>query len=208
MKTAMGKIALTALLLVAAMPATAGVQYFVNIDTSSLSGTDGAIYLQFGGGLNPDLASIQIATFAVGAPGTLLSVPAPIANGGVSGSLSSLPLIMDNSGGLNDYLHFLTYGPNLFFTVDFLLPNVLVGQSGSQLSFGLTASDGLTPVLTQDPAGYIGLISYDTTKTFSVDTLGNDAIESITTAAPEPATALTIAGALAALFAIRRRRLS
>ena len=214
----MGKIARMAAMLIAAMLIAAaplcwgGTLYEVAIDTSSQTGVSGGIYFQFNGGLNPDLASIQIETFSIGAPGGLVGVPAPVFNGGVTGSLDALPLVMDNSGGNNDYLHYLTFGSNVFFIVDFLLPPALTGDSGSAFSFGLTASDGLTPVLTLDDSGFIGQISYDTSGIFTTTTLGNDSIETITSASapasvPEPGTGWLIAGALsAACVCLRRHR--
>jgi len=194
------------LLSLAAPLGSAGVVYSVAIDTSSESGVSGGIYFQFNGGLNPDLASIQIDTFLIGAPGGLTATPAPVADGGVTGSLDSLPLTIDNSGGNNDYLHYLTFGSDIFFTVDFLLPPVLTGDSGSTFSFGLTASDGITPVLTLDASGFIGQISYDTNGVFTTTTLGNDSIETITSAVPEPGTGFLLACALSAVSIRLRRR--
>src|SRR5262249_55222192 len=91
----------------------AGMVYNVFIDTSSQSGNNGAIYFQFAGGLNPGPASISITMFSVGAPGFLSALPAPFSDGGATGSLDALPLTIDNSGGLNDYEHFLVYGSSL-----------------------------------------------------------------------------------------------
>jgi hypothetical protein len=190
-----------------AMLSQAGV-YQIAIDTSSQSGVNGAIYLQFNGGLNADLASVSITSFSIGAPGGLNALPPGFSDGGVTGSLDALPLVIDNSGGLNDYLHYLTFGANLVFVADIEFPAVLTGDSGSTFSFGLTADDGQTPVLTVDPSGFVGQISYDTTGAFSVSTLANDSIETISTnALPEPGTGLLIAGALAAgVMSLRRRR--
>lgn len=196
------------LFLFAASVCLANQIYDVTIDTSSLSqGSLGAIYFQFNGGLNPDPASISITKFTVGAPGGLTSTPAPFTDSptAVTGSLDSLPLTIDNSTGLNDYEHYLTYGPNVFFEVVFNLPATLTGDSGSLFGFGLTSDDGLTPVLTQDPSGFNGEISYDQTGAFTVDTLQNDSIETIVPAVPEPATGLLLASALALCWRFRRR---
>jgi hypothetical protein len=196
-----------AMLFLAAPLCSAGVVYSVTIDTSAQSGLSGAIYLQFNGGLNPDLASIQINAFSVGAPGGLVVAPPPEANGGVTGGLASLPLTIDNSGGNNDYLHYLTFGSNIFFTVDFLLPPTLTGDSGSAFSFGLTQSDGLTPVLTTDLSGLIGQVSFEPSGVFTTTTLGNDSIESITPAdAPEPATTWLLLAGVLSIAGLRLRR--
>lgn len=199
-------VSMAVVLLLAAPLVSAGIVYDVAIDTSSLSGVSGGIYFQFNGGLNPDPASIQIDTFLIGAPGGLVPTPVPVTDGGVTGSLDLLPLAIDNSGALNDYLHYLTFGSDIFFTVDFLLPPVLTGDSGSTFSFGLTASDGITPVLTQDPSGFNGQISYDTNGVFTTTTLGNDSIETITSVVPEPGTGFLLACALSAVCVRLRRR--
>ena len=161
--------------------------YDVAIDTSSQSGNSGAIYFQFAPGLNADLATVTIDSFSIDAPGGLVDAPPPFSDGNVLGSLDSLPLTIDNSQGLNDYEHYLTYGSTLTFHVTFDLPGVLTGQSGSEFLWQLTAADGITPVLTLDDSGNIGTIAYDTSGNFTVDTLGNDAVESITNTTPEPA---------------------
>ena len=184
------------------------VVYNVFIDTSSQSGNSGAIYFQFAGGLNADLASVTIDPFSIGAPGALSAAPAPFSDGGVTGSLDSLPLTIDNSGGLNDYEHYLTYGSNLRFQVTFNLPSVLTGSSGSELLWQLTADDGITPILTQDGSGNIGTISYDTSAAFTVDKLGNDGIETIGAQVPEPASLslAALATLLLGVASLSRRR--
>lgn len=164
------------------------VPYNVTIDTSSQAGNNGAIYFSFAGGLNADPASITIQTFSIAAPGGLSATPPPFQDGGVTGSLDSLPLTIDNSSGLNDYEHYLVYGPTVSFRVLFNLPTVLTGNSGSQLVWQLTAADGITPVLTNDNSGNIGTIFYDNTGAFTSSTLGNSTIETIAGTVPEPST--------------------
>ena len=200
------KLNVFAALFLLASVCQAGTVYRIAIDTSSQSGVNGGIYFQFNGGLNPDAASVAITSFSIGAPGGLNLSPAPVANGGVSGSLDALPLVIDNSAGNNDYLHYLTFGADLVFLAEIAFPAVLTGDSGSAFSFGLTADDGITPVLTMDPNGFSGQISYDTSGAFTVSTLGNDSIETITAvteAVPEPETGLLLAGALAAAAIVR-----
>lgn len=183
--------------------------YKVTIDTSSQSGNNGAIYFQFAGGLNPDLASVSVTAFSIGSPGGLSSTPAPFFDGDVTGSLDVLPLTINNSNALNDYEHYLVFGSSITFQVSFNLPPVLTGQSGSELLWQLTSSDGLTPILTVDNSGNIGQISYDTKGVFTTDTLGNGAIETIavpTSPLPEPATGL-LALIGAGCFLVRRTRI-
>jgi hypothetical protein len=175
-------------LLAFAASADSIIGYGVAIDTSSQSGNSGAIYFQFAPGLNADLATVAIDGFSISAPGGLVGTPAAFSDGNVLGSLDSLPLTIDNSQALNDYEHYLTYGSTLTFHVTFDLPDVLAGQSGSEFLWQLTAADGITPVLTQDDSGNMGTIAYDTSGSFTVDTLGNDAVETVVSTTPEPAT--------------------
>jgi hypothetical protein len=162
--------------------------YSIHINTSTLTGTDGAIYFQFAPGLNSDLASVSIAPFSIDPPGALTGTPAT--DGGVTGSLTSLPLVIDNSGGLNDYLQFLTFGSTISFNVAFNLPAHLVGDAGSAFVFALTATDGITPLLTLDPSGNLGQISYELDGTFTATSLA--AAATIGSAVPEPAFAVPV----------------
>lgn len=205
----LGRVTAVLLTLASAASADTLVGYTVNVDTSSQSGNNGAIYFQFAPGLNADYATVAIDGFSLGAPGQLVASPAPFSDGNVTGSLDSLPLTIDNSQALNDYEHYLIYGSNLTFHVTFDLPNTLTGQSGSELLWQLTAADGITPVLTQDQSGNLGTISYDQTGAFTTDTLGNDAIETIASSTPEPATAALYAiGALLLGWRVRAQRQS
>ena len=187
-----GKILLV--LLALTLSCFADTVYDVSIDTSSIAGSDGGLYLQFNPGLAADPASISIDSLNLGG-GSLLSSPAPIFDGGSqtsSSSLSSLPLVIDNRASLNDFEQFLQFGTSLDFQVTFHLPSTLSGQSGSIFNFETDAFDpntsSISPILTGDPSGFIGSISFDQNGAFSMDTLGNDAVLSIrpVSEVPEP----------------------
>ena len=196
------KPALFGLLALAAQAAFASDIYFVTVDTSSVSGTAGAVYLQFTPGLNADLAMVAVTDFLIAPTGGLTGIP--ITNGDVSGSLSSPPLVLTNTDGLNDYLNFLTFGDSMSFQLEFAWTAPLVGDAGSQFSFGLTASDGLSPILTTDPNGFAGTISYDNTGLFTVTTFSEET--TIESAVPEPASMSLCLGAALAWFVPRMRR--
>jgi hypothetical protein len=160
---------LMACLIGAVLVSVAGAASFtVAVDTSTISGTDGGIYFQFNPGLNADLASLTISGFTLPSPGVVSFVP-PTMDGGVSGALPGT-VTMDNSGLLNDYLQFLTFGPSLSFIVNFNLPSPLTGESGSEFLFGLTSADGQSFILTEDPSGFLGSISYDQLGAFTAST--------------------------------------
>jgi hypothetical protein len=55
---------------------------------------------------------------------------------------------MSNSSGLNDYLHFLTFGDTISFRAEFFLPAPLVGDSAfsvTPLADGVTITNALIP---------------------------------------------------------------
>jgi hypothetical protein len=189
------------LLILVPVLACAGPVYAVDIDTSLYFGTTGAIYLQFNPGLNSDTATASIPQFDIPS-GALLSNPSPLFSPGVLGQLDALPLVIPNSGGNNDYLHYLTYGNSVHFLVELDFPLALIGDSGSMFSFGLTSDDGLSPILTQDPSGFLGQIGYDITGAISVIPLSEAA--TITSAVPEPSGLALCAAGL--VFALRRHR--
>jgi hypothetical protein len=180
------------------------IVYDISIDTSSVSGNDGAIYFQFSPGLNADFASVSITSFGITAPGVLKGIP-PITDGGVTGALNNLPLTIDNSGGLNDYLHFVSFGNSLLFEVQFNLPGTLKGDSGSEFGFGLTASDGVSPILTLDPNGFIGSISYDKQGAFAATPLSSVGTIVPVSAVPEPESAPLLISCLVVLGLLFRR---
>lgn len=198
---------LLALCLASVATVFAGPVSIVTIDTSSLSGTTGAIYFQFAGGLNPDPASVSISNFSMDAPGALdPAAPGtnPLTDGGVSGSLLAPPLIIDNSGGLNDYTHFLTFGSHISFQVGLNFPTPLVGDSGSDFLFAVTGPDGITPLLVSSPSDYfLGDIGYDLNGVVTATALLPAA--QITSAVPEPSYGVGIFVLLLAVFLVHRR---
>jgi hypothetical protein len=181
-------LVLTALMIALAGSASAGsVSFEVTIDTSSVAGA-GGIYLSFAPGLNADPASVSITDFS---PSAGLAGSPAFTDGGVSGSLDTNELSFTNYlFQLNDYGENVTFGSALSFEVTFQLPDILTGDSGSELDIQLTQSDLETPLLTEDPSGNIAEISYDQNGNFTENATSDFA--SITpvsgSATPEPAT--------------------
>ncbi len=141
----------------------------------------------------------SISDFVISPTGSLLSTPptaaqnngfstSPTIDGDVTGALDALPLVIGNTSGLNDYLHFMIFGDSIDFRVGITHPDTLTGDSGSAFLFGLTSDDGLSPILTQDPSGFLGQIAYDQTGQFSVDQLSDFATITGVSEVPEPST--------------------
>lgn len=187
-----------------AISALAGPVYQVAVDTSTLAGTNGAIYLQFNPGSGS--ASVIVNPFSVGtgvllAAGGVGSLPAG-GSGDFSGSLDPPPLTLTNTFGLNDYLQYLTLGDLVSFTLNF---NVTSPASGV-FSFAVTADDGLTPLLTPsgDPSAYyLGDISFDEQGAFTKNVYSPDVATVTNADIPEPG-ALSLTALGLALFSRRR----
>jgi hypothetical protein len=186
--------------------ASAGsVSFEVTIDTSSVAGA-GGIYLSFAPGLNADPASVSITDFS---PSAGLSGSSAFTDGGVTGSLDTNDLSLTNYlSQLNDYGENVTFDSTLSFEVTFQLPDILTGDSGSELDIQLTESDLATPLLTEDPSGNIAEISYDQNGNFTENATSSYA--SITpvgaSATPEPATGGSAAMAALAALGLWYRR--
>ncbi len=198
---------MTRLILLAALAAGAAmadVVYIVNVDTSSIAGTTGAIEFQFNPGFNSLPATAQVQQFQ--SDGTLGTAFPSIGN--VTGTLPTT-LTFVNDPTLNDYFQEFTFGNSLTFQV------VLGGDginapdgisSGSGFAYALWADTAASaPALaTSDPFGSAGQIVFDSNGSVAAQSFIGEA--SITPA-PEPGTTvLFAAGGLFLLVARRRRR--
>jgi hypothetical protein len=200
--------AAAALLTAASTLAQADVMFSVDINTSSLMGEGGGIYLQFDPGLNADRASVSVANFSA-APGALDPASAlNFTDGGASGSLDGNNLTISNTFALNDYGEALTFGSKITLLVDLNIPATLTGDSGSEFLIQVTGPDLLTPLLTADPSGNLVTMSYDTTGALSVLSTNPDAAKvSAVSAVPEPGGFVLLGSLLVLLLLVGRRRI-
>ena len=212
MQTTSRSILVVAMLAAFGSTAAADVvtSFNISIDTSSLNGTIGGIYMSFTPGFDSDPASVAISGFdpAAGLPGG----PA-LTHGGVTGTLDTADLVFTNYlYQLNDYGELVTFTNTLTLQVTFDLPDTLNGGSGSEFDLGLTLGDLSTPVLTTDPSGNIIAIPYDLNGAFSPASTSPSATVTPAGAAPtpEPGTffLLPLIGIGFFLRAIKRRPVS
>jgi len=144
--------------------------YLVTVDTSSVSGQQGTIDLQFNAGaLTTQNACVNVSYLT----GATLGPPSSTA-GGVTGTLASTLTINNGNGGcssattytastVNDYNQPITFGNTLSFYLTLNGPGVTApagnsnGNSGS--SFGVDFTITGSPALTGDPSNYAGTIS-------------------------------------------------
>lgn len=171
-----GILALTAL-----SPAAFGQStgYLVTVDTTSVTGQQGTIDLQFNAGaLTTQNACVTISNFAT--DGTLGSPSST--TGSVTGTLATSLTINNGNGGcttpttysastFNDYSQPITFGNTLSFFVTLAGPGVTNpagnnnGSSGSSLGVDFTI--GGSPALTGDPSNFAGTITLNPDGTVS-----------------------------------------
>jgi hypothetical protein len=185
--------------LFAAATASAGPFYLVNVDTSSLAGTHGAIDFNFvQGGMFTQAASVDIVNFSSdGTQGT------PSTIGDVSGTLPSTVTI-DNTAGLNDYFTDFLFGNTLSFRLVFYGPAVDTpdgfATSGSSFAFSLFSdAAGTAPALTNDSVnGYAFTTDVNLDGSTTLTNYSNETTADLVT--PEPFT-LPLVGAPLILLA-------
>jgi hypothetical protein len=191
----------------ASIASAAPITYNVAIDTSSISGTAGALDFNFNPGpLVTQAASLQILNFT--SDGTLAG--SPVLTGDVAGALPAT-VTFDNGTPFNDYFEGFTFASALSFDVSLFGPALSApdgtSTSGSTFAFSMFSDPaGTIPVLTSDKTNGFAL-------TVSVNLDGSTTLTSFVStgpSVPEPdslalvATGLTIT--LGALFLRARIR--
>jgi hypothetical protein len=182
---------LSAFFVAALLPgvAAASTVYTVTANTSSISGQDGFLDLQF----EPGPAATNLATATVTGfttNGTLTG--AATLTGDVTGQLPAT-LNFDSQTVFNDYFQETTFGSLETFTITLSGPTP-AGGGPSAFNIGFYAADGSTPLLTDSPDGNAGQITLNADGTTSVQTFptvnGGQPVLTIASAVavvPEPA---------------------
>jgi hypothetical protein len=167
---------------------SAKADFLVTVDTSSISGTQGFIDLEFNPGIAPFLAAAATvtnfstdATFLSSLNGTSATTDGDVTQTWTNTSPinPSTPLIINNTNVLNDLYAPVTYGSTISFDVAFSGPAITSPNSNDNgSSFGFVLYDGnFNPLLTTDLNGTVATINLNpdgstTTQTFQ-DSNGN-----------------------------------
>jgi len=200
------------------------IQYAVTVDTSSQNGNYGYIDLQFNpSGLPTQTAFADVTNFSTdGTLETFSSDPNDGAFGDVSGTLPG-NLTFDNLQTTNDYTQGITFGNTITFDVDLFGPGIdspdatdFPGGSAFVLDFINSSFSGF--LFTSDPtdineflAGTVDLNPDGSTTAANYPSFdGGTPVVTLSgpTTVPEPSMGLLLAGGLAAIAALRRRRAS
>jgi hypothetical protein len=200
------KLLIIAVIMLAASSAFASLStYDVTINTTSLSGQSGYLYLQYATLNNAVASTATVSSFTtdgvLGAQDTVDVADGAAVNGTLPGSV-----VFANTNAVNDYNHAITFGSTISFILSLSNPTTSSNSGVSTFSLGLFADAlGSTPLLnTGDPniAGTGILINLNNNGTTSAQSLDSNATATPT---PIPAAAWLLGSGLMGLFGMRKK---
>ncbi len=186
------QLLIIALLVFGSTSAFAALTYDASIDTSSISGQQGYLYMQYDPYSTTVASTATVSGFAtdgvLGAQDTVDVVDGTAVTGTLPG-----PVVFANTYGINDYEQAITFGNTLSFVLSFLntAPFVSSGTLGSSdFSLGLFSDAfGASPLIT--PTGTV----------FTASLVDNG-----TVVTPVPAAFWLLGSGLTGLGVIRRKK--
>lgn len=195
---------LIAFVLLISGSALASLSYDVSVDTSTLNGQSGYLYLQYTP-LNGVASTATVSGFttngALGAQDTVDTANGSAVTGTLPGSV-----VFANTNGVNDYDQAITFGNSLSFVLSFNSTPGAPAGGVSTFSLGLFADAlGTTPLINvNDPnvAGTGVMVNLNNDGSTSVQSLDSTVNATPT---PIPAAAWMFGSGLAGLVGIRRR---
>jgi hypothetical protein len=181
----------------------ARADFLINVNTTSIEGTQGFIDIQFAPGSGTPLATATITNFSTDAMFlSSLNGSSAGSDGGGSGTLPGPLSIINTGGALNDVIQPVDYGSYISFDVAFS------GSLANAGSFGLTLYDGnYNTLLTTDPYGTVATINFDSGGNATLLTFpdANGNYDATATAVPEPSTWLLLFIGTAGIWVMRKR---
>jgi hypothetical protein len=201
------KLLVIALIMFAASSAFASLGYDVTVDTSSLFGQSGYLYLQYIGA-NAASSTSTVSNFTT--DGTLALSPSAGYFNGSAGTLTTGAVTLSSGGTIEgtDYNHGITFGNTVSFLVSF--PSLASGGTTggvSTFSLGLYSdASGITPLLNINGGNYAGTVAL--VNLMNDGTTSAQSLDSTTTATPTPipAAAWLLGSGLMGLVGLRRKK--
>lgn len=193
------KLMLVLLVMLAASSAFA-VPYHVTIDTTSLNGTPGYLYLQYGG-LNAVPSTATVSDYSGGVLAAANS--ANVVNGSALSGMLPNTVVFANTNGINDYNHGITFGNAINFNLLFASNSFGAPAGGnSTFSLGLYGDEnGSTPLL----GGTLFTIDLKNDGNTSYEVFSNHANVA---PVPEPGTIVLLSAGLLGLCIYGKRRIN
>jgi hypothetical protein len=203
MKYLKTKLFVIALMILTAGSAFASISYDVTVNTSSLSGDTGYIYLQY---VTANAASSTATVSGFTTNGTLAATndTIDVVNGSAVTGVLPGSVTFANTNSVNDYNHAITFGNSFSFDLSFSAPSAGGSASGSStFSLGLFADAyGNTPSLTDSSAGTLFTVSLVNDGSTRTSVLASEAKVS---PVPIPATVWLLGSALTGLVGLKQR---
>lgn len=192
------KLLVIAFVLSVSTSALAAIGFDVTVDTSSLSGSYGYLYLQYGG-INAVDSTAAVHAFTGGILDPVSS-PEVVDGSAVTGQLPGT-VVFANTNGINDYNHGILFGNNLKFTLVLDAPAFGGVPGGSStFSLGLFQDEfGLTSLL----GGTLFSMNLINDGSTSLDLLSGEAD---VTPTPVPAAVWLLGSGLLGLAGVGRRQ--
>lgn len=195
------KLLVFAVIMFAASSAFASFSYDVTVDTTSLNGTAGYLYLAYMTGTNNIPSTVSVQNFAT--DGTLgATAQGWDANSGnhVSGTLPATVSFTNGTNLVNDLNQAITFGNTFSFSL--ALPDSTSSTTGSTFALQLFSDAlGMTPLKTADGTLFTANLNGDGTVAFTVADAGTQASPT-----PIPAAAWLLGSGLMGLAGLRRKK--
>ncbi|MGO9952491.1 MAG: NF038129 family PEP-CTERM protein [Dissulfurispiraceae bacterium] len=193
-----------ALALLIAGSAFASLSYDITVDTSSMAGTNGYLYLQYNPFNNAVASTATVSLFTMNGGSLGAQDTVDVVNGSaVTGTLPA-SVTFANTNSVNDYNQAITFGNSLSFLLSLNSTPGAPALGVSTFSLGLFAdAAGSTPLINVNDPNIAG--TGGTVNLFNNGSATAQSMDSSVTVTPIPAAAWLLGSGLMGLVGIRRK---